>query len=189
MSKIKLPAEGITISNSLKYFMAILIVILILDLLLGPKLKYLSVVLVFIIIGAASTFYYRFFEWPIGFELVKLVTILSVVAYSPTVGILVGLISTILGRIISGSMNHRALVSLLGIVVLAVLASVFSSMMEIMWLGIFLVVLYQIIVRPFNVIMGDSILYASLNAGTNIIFNVILFSKVAPYLLPIITAS
>ena len=155
--------------------------LLILNMVLGGRLTYFYVVIIFIVAGALSTFYHIFFKGPIHFELVKLATILSSVAYGAFTGILVGLLASLIGRVISGRLDQMAIVSIIAIPVIAILASAFRTA-DITTLGIVLVLVYTAIIFPLVMLMGGNIGFGIIYCGTNIFFNVILFIYVAPFL-------
>jgi hypothetical protein len=153
--------------------------LLILNIVLQGKLTYFYIVVIFIAAGSLSTFYHIFFKGPVHFEMVKLVTILSSVAYGPYTGVLVGLVSSLIGRIISGRIDQMAIVSIIAIPVIAILASAFRTA-DITILGIVLVLVYTAIIFPLVMLMGGNIGYGIIYCATNIFFNVILFIYVAP---------
>jgi len=153
----------------------------------GPKVKFGVVLVLFIALGSLSTMYYNFFHGPINFELVKLGTILLSVTYGVWPAIMAGIIASILGRVLSGRIDHRLILSILGIIIIAVIAGFFNATPEnIALIGIGLVILYHLILSPLSIAMGDMPGFVALYALSNIFFNFLLFRYIAPFILPAI---
>jgi len=148
-------------------------------------IKFLLVIPIFIILGSFSTFYHNYFHAPIDFELVKLFTVLTAVAYGIFPGIFVGVASTLFGRILSGRIDHRMIFSISAIAVISILAAAFSNS-DIFVLGLALTIVYHILTAPFSLLMGDNPGFGALYIGTNIIFNILFFAKIASLLLPVL---
>ncbi len=158
------------------------IVLLVSAFLFGQNLKYLIIVPLLIGIASLSTFYHNFFRSPVNFELIKLATIASSAAYGVATGISVGLLSTIASKIISEKLDHTAIFSIIGIIVIAIAASIFASA-DIVVLGIALVIAYHAITAPFQLALGGNWTYGLIYVGSNIFFNIILFTRIAPFIM------
>lgn len=157
--------------------------------LLGPTVKFAIVIVLFISLGALSTMYYNFFHGPINFELVKLGTILISITYGVWPAIMAGIIASILGRVLSGRIDHRTILSIFGIIVMATAAHFFAanaSPQNIVWIGTGLVILYHAILTPLSLALGDRPWFLVPYALSNIFFNFLLFKYIAPFLLPAI---
>lgn len=148
-------------------------------------IKFMLIIPIFIILGSFSTFYHNYFHAPIDFELVKLFTVLAAVAYGIFPGIFVGVASTLFGRILSGRIDHRMIFSISAIAVISILAAAFSNS-DIFVLGLALTIVYHIITAPFSLLMGDNPGFGALYIGSNIVFNIFFFAKIAPLLLPVL---
>lgn len=148
----------------------------------GYKLKVAVVLFALVAAASLSTFYYNYFHGPINFELIKLAAVLASVAYGITIGIIVGVLATVLSRLWSGRFDHRTLISIPGIVAVAVAAAMFSSH-DIRALGAALVVLYHLLTAPISIAAGDSPSFTFTYAFTNIVFNAVIFYSLAPLLL------
>lgn len=159
----------------------VLAFLLILNIILGGKLTYFFIIIIFIAIGALSTAYFIFFRGPVYFELVKMVTILSSVAYGAFTGVLVGLLAALIGRVIAGRLDQMTIVSIIATTAIAILADVFKAT-NITTLGIILVLVYHAIIFPLVLLMGGNIGYGIIYSGTNIFFNTMLFIYVAPFI-------
>jgi hypothetical protein len=155
------------------------IVILIFTLVFGPGLKLAILVLLVILLGALSTLYYNFFHGPVNFELVKFGTIMLAVTQGWLPAILAGTLASIFGRVISGRIDHRLLISIIGIIIMSIAAQPFTHV-DIRILGIGLVLLYHAVTLPISLAMGDRLWFVSLYVGSNIFFNTILFIYFGP---------
>ena len=173
------------IKDKYKKHASVAIAVLILLLFFGAKIKPLVVGILFILIAAFSTFYHNYFRSPINFELIKMATILTAVAYGAVFGVIVGILSVIIGRALSGRLDQDTITSLGAISIIAVVGSMLSTA-NITVLGISLVVLYYILISPFIFLFGENRAREAVYIGTNLFFNTILFVNVAPWLLEII---
>ncbi len=155
-----------------------LIIFLLCYMIFGRSFKLVVVVIAFIIIGAMSTFYQNFVRVPIQFELVKFVTILTAVAFGAIPAILVGIISSFIGKIITGKLEADFLGSILAICVISFIGSSFAGA-DIVTLGIILVLIYHAIIFPIALTMGGNLGYGIIYSGSNIIFNILVFMYLA----------
>ena len=155
-------------------------------LILGSSLKMIIVVGIFIIVASFSTFYYNYFHSPVNFELVKFATIISSVAYGSLIGVSVGVITAIFSRIWSGRLDQRTLISIFGIIIIALAASILKGY-DIKLLGIALVVLYHLITVPMSLSMGDNPGFTLTYAATNLLINSLLFLKLAPVVMRLVS--
>ncbi len=156
-------------------------VLALLAMLFRKDLRFLAAVVALTAAASISTFYQNFFKSPVNFELIKLATILVSVSYGLIAGLAVGIISTIASKIISERLDHTSFSSIIGIAVVAVLAAMFSNI-DIVTLGIGLTVVYHIITAPMQMAMGGTLAYGAVYVGTNLLFNIALFSRLAPFL-------
>lgn len=169
-----------------KRLIVLLVGLLLLYFVFGPGFAAVVVMIVFILIGMFSTFYQNFFKSPINFEMVKFVTVLTSVAYGPIPGMLVGMISSFIGKLISGRLEADSFVSLIAIAIISFLAYAFRSM-DIVMLGMLMVVLYHLIIFPAVLMLGGTMGYGIIYSGSNIIFNLIIFSYLGRFVLSLIT--
>ncbi len=160
------------------------IILLALTFLFGQNIKYLIIVPLLIGIASISTFYQNFFRSPINFELIKLATIVTSATYGMATGISVGVISTVASKIISEKLDHTAIFSLIAIVAVAIAAGIFSDA-SIVTLGIALVIVYHLMTVPFQLALGGNWVYGSIYVGTNIIFNILIFTRLAHFLVKV----
>jgi hypothetical protein len=160
-------------------------ILFILSLLFDISLKQLVIMVVFIIVGAFSTFYFNYARIPVHFETVKLGTILCAVAYDVYSGLLVGLAATFFGKILIGRIDERLPISMLTISGVAVAAAIFSSA-NITPLGIILVLCYNITIVIMGLLLRGNLAWNLSYEGSNFLINLIWFTRVAPWLLPMI---
>lgn len=171
-----------------EHYVKIIIVaflLLLLNFIIGPTFKFAILIILVIVLGSLSTMYYNFFHGPINFELIKLGTILLSVTYGVWPAIMAGIIATTMGRVLSGRIDHRTLLSFIGIITIAIVAGFFKPTSEnIVWIGTGLVILYHLILTPLSLSLGDRPWFVALYAGSNIFFNYLLFKYIAPIILP-----
>lgn len=145
-------------------------------------IRFIIAVAILIAIGTASMFHQYFFKSPINFELVKLVTVVSAVTFGPVPALMIGIISSFLGKILTGRLEADFIASIVALTIISFLASAFQGI-NIVVLGIAMVVVYHIIIFPIVLMMGGNIGYGIIYTGSNIVFNVIVFSLLAtPFL-------
>lgn len=158
-------------------------ILLTISLIFGQSIKTILIVSLLIITATFSTFYYNFFKNnPINFELIKFATILISVKYGATLGITAGIISTISSKVLSEKLDHTAIPSLAGITLVALAASTFPET-DITKLGIILVIAYHLLTAPIQLAFGGTLLYGAAYVGSNLIFNLFLFGRIAPTLI------
>ncbi|MBI2176383.1 hypothetical protein HYU40_03500 [Candidatus Woesearchaeota archaeon] len=159
--------------------------LLVFSLLFGISVKTTFVIILLIVAASFSTFYFNYFRAPVNFELVKLSTIVAAVSYGLLPGLAVGIASTFFGKVLIGRIDEKLPLSMLTISMIAVAAAIFDAA-DITTLGITLVVAYNITMFAITQFMGGDLAWNLPYEGTNLLFNVLLFAKVAPVLLQII---
>lgn len=147
--------------------------------LFGQSIKFMLIVTALIVAASLSTFYHNYLKSPVNLELIKFATILTAATYGLIIGLTVAVISTIASKIISEKLDQTAIVSLLGITAVAIAASILSSW-NIVTLGITLVLLYHLITAPLQMALGGTFAYGVVYVGSNVLFNVLIFSRIAP---------
>lgn len=152
-----------------------------LSLLFGISVKTMFVVFLLVLAASFSTFYFNYFKAPVNFELVKLSTILVAVSHGLLPGLAVGIASTFFGKVLIGRIDEKLPLSMLTISIIAVAAAVFNAA-DITTLGITLVVAYNVTMFVITQAMGGELAWNLPYEGTNLLFNVFLFMKVAPAL-------
>jgi len=171
-----------------KHFLKLMfaaIVLIGLSLLFGTSVKTVVFTIGLIAIASFSTFYFNYVNAPVNFELVKLSTILMAVSHGIAAGLIVGVLSTIIGKVLIGRIDEKLPLSVAAISLLAVGAGIFSGV-EIVVLGIVLVGIYNIALFSISQLMGGDLGWNIPYEGTNFAINFILFTRLAPLLLPLI---
>ena len=159
--------------------------LLLFSLLFGISIKTTFMVLALILAASFSTFYFNYVVVPVNFELVKMATILTAVSYGFWQGLAVGIASTFFGKVLIGRIDEKLPLSMLMISIIAVAASIFSTA-NITTLGITLVLAYNVTMFALSMLMGGDLAWNLPYEGTNFVFNVFLFVKVAPFLLQLV---
>lgn len=171
-----------SVANMIKkhYMKGVMFVVfaLLISWIFGVAFKTIFFILFFIVLGSISTFYYNYFVAPIHFELVKLGTILVGAAFGLVEGIVVGILATIIGKILIGRVDEKILISLLSISILAVVAA-FISPSSIVTVGIILVIIYNAVNFTLVMLSGGDLAWNLPYHGSNIVINYILFTKIA----------
>lgn len=185
MAKRLEAAAGFLRDNTGKILAAIAALLLV-SLLFGIPVKTVLIIPVLVAAASFSTFYFNYFVAPVNFELVKLATILTTVAYGFLPGLAVGVASTFFGKVLIGRIDEKLPLSMLMISVIAVAAAIFSDA-SITALGITLVLAYNVTMFLLTQLMGGDLAWNLPYEGTNLLFNAFLFTKVAPFLLQVMS--
>jgi len=181
----KRPAIGAFFRRNIKKIITCLAILLLLSFVTNISFKTILVMLLLILAASFSTFYFNYFTAPVNFELVKLATILAAVSYGLLPGLAVGVISTFAGKALIGRVDEKLPFSMLTISLVAVAAWLFSSA-NIAVLGIILVGIYNLTLLVMTQVLGGSLAWNLPYEGTDFLFNLFLFSKLAPLLLRMI---
>lgn len=172
--------DGIVRSNIWKAAAAIA-ALLAVSLLFGIPVKMVVAVSVFIVAASFSTFYFNYVSVPVNFELVKLFTVVTAATYGLWPGILVGVSSTLFGKVLIGRIDEKLPLSIAAIALVALAASLFSGG-SIASLGIILVLSYNVAMFALSMLMGGDLAWNLPYEGSNFLINLFLFAKVAPLL-------
>ncbi len=178
----KLEAVAGFLRNNKGRMLVAIIALLLISLFFGISLKTVLIIPTLVVVASFSTFYFNYFIAPVNFELVKLATILTTVAYGFLPGLTVGVASTFFGKVLIGRIDEKLPLSMLMISLIAVAAAIFSTA-SITALGITLVLAYNVTMFALSMLLGGDLAWNLPYEGTNFVFNVFLFTKVAPFLL------
>ena len=151
----------------------------------GASVKTITALLVLILLASFSTFYFNYVNVPVNFELVKLATILTAYSHGITAGLIVGIVSTIAGKVLIGRIDEKLPISIIAIATVATLAGLFSGA-DIVILGIALVGIYNVALFALGTAMGGQVGWNLPYEGTNFLINFVLFTRIAPLLLPLV---
>ncbi|MBI2580425.1 hypothetical protein HYV85_01305 [Candidatus Woesearchaeota archaeon] len=151
-------------------------------------LKVLVVMAMFIAIGAMSMLYNRWIKVSLGVEFIMLGLVLTSIAFGRLPGLAVGMVGLFLAEVLSERFTYSTFVSFIGIAVVALTAqNIFNQTNSITATGIIMTVIYDAVIAPGYLLLGSNAGRTALFVVTHIIFNVWVFSFIAPILLRILT--
>ncbi|MBI2137110.1 hypothetical protein HYU12_01180 [Candidatus Woesearchaeota archaeon] len=156
-------------------------IVIIASLISGAPIKTIILAAALIAAASFSTFYFNYVSVPINFELVKLSTILMAYTHGMAAGLAVGITSTLLGKILIGRIDEKLPISAIAISAIAALAALFPTA-DIATLGITLTAIYNISLLALSLATGGQLSWNLPYEGTNFIINLILFTRIAPFI-------
>ena len=165
-----------------KKLFIILAVVALIALLVSSVNKDLFFVFLLVLLGSVSMIYNLWLRISLGIELVMLATVLCAVVYGPVVGVLVGFFTLLFAEIISTMISYNTFISFIGVVIVGVVASTYSGDNITSW-GIAMTILYDLIIIPGYLITGSDPFRSFVYVVTHILWNIWVFSVVAPSLL------
>ena len=143
--------------------------------------KAIVVMTFFIILGAVSMIYNRWVKLSLGVEFVMLGLVVTSITLGRLPGLVVGVVSLFMAEVIAERFTYSTFVSFIGIAVVALVApNVFHQTNSITSAGIILTVIYDAIIIPGYLLLGSNVGRSALFVVTHIIFNVWVFSFLAP---------
>ena len=150
-------------------------------------IKVLVVMAMFIAIGAMSMLYNRWIKVSLGIEFVMLGLIVTSVAFGRLPGLVVGMAGLFLAEVLSERFTYSTFVSFIGIAVVALTTpNIFNQTNSITATGIIMTVIYDAVIAPGYLLLGSNAGKTALFVVTHIIFNIWVFSFVAPLLVKIL---
>ncbi len=155
-------------------------VLLLASLLFGAALETILLALLLIVIASFSTFYFNYVSAPINLELVKFSTIIMAFHSGVWAALIVGISSTLIGKILIGRIDEKLPISIIAISTVAVLASVLSGG-DIVVVGIVLVGLYNVVMFIVSMMLGGDLGWNLPYEASSFIFNLLLFTRIVPY--------
>ena len=146
--------------------------------------KLLAVMAFFIVAAAASMLYNKWIKISVGVEFVMLGLVITSIAFGRLPGLIVGIVGLFMAEIISERFTYSTFVSFIGIAVVAVIApNIFQwTSHSITAFGIILTIVYDGIIIPGYLLLGSNIGRSVFFLVTHIIFNIWVFSFIAPLL-------
>lgn len=178
-SEIKIAFKPLAKRKKALAFLAFLVLV---ALALGRYNKALLFIPGLTILASLSMIYNLFFRISLGFEFIMLATVLCSVVYGPVVGVCVGLVSLFFAEFISTKLTYNTFVSFIGIAIVGFVASFYTGGNIAMW-GIFMTILYDVIIIPGYLLTGSNPIKCFIYVITHIPWNVWVFSVIAPRLL------
>ena len=148
-------------------------------------LKGLLLMALFASAGAASMLYNRFIRTSIGVELISLGVVIIGRLYGPVPAMAVGFSALFAAELLTGALQHKTIVSFIGILIMGYLTQFFAGM-DVTATGIILVIIYDAIIIPGYRLLGSNPLRSAVFVATHIAFNVWVFTSIAPTILNIL---
>ncbi|MBI2549882.1 hypothetical protein HYV83_01740 [Candidatus Woesearchaeota archaeon] len=151
-------------------------------------IKTLVVMVFFIILAAFSMIYNRWIKVSVGVEFIMLGLVVTSVVFGRLPGLIVGLVGLFLAEVISERFTYSTFVSFIGIAVVGLTAPNVFHWMDgsVTATGIIMTLLYNAIIIPGYLLLGSNLGRSALFVVTHIIFNVWVFSFIAPLLVRIL---
>ena len=151
-------------------------------------IKTLVVMVFFIILGAFSMIYNRWIKVSVGVEFIMLGLVVTSIVFGRLPGLIVGMVGLFLAEVISERFTYSTFVSFIGIAVVGLTAPNVFHWMDgsITSTGIIMTLLYNAIIMPGYLLLGSNLGRSALFMITHIIFNVWVFSFIAPLLVRIL---
>lgn len=143
-------------------------------------LKTIMIMLAFIALGISSMYYYKFIRFPFGFELNMLGIVITGKLFGTLPAIIVGVTALFFAELITERMTHSTIISFLGVIAVGFLIPAFPQDWSITKLGIIATIIYDAIIIPLYLLMGSSPARSGIFLATHIVFNVWVFTFVAP---------
>ncbi len=142
--------------------------------------KALLIMALFTALGIASLYYMKFIRFPLGVELNTLGIVIIGKLYGAFPAIIVGLITLFIAELITERLTHSTSISFLGIIIIGLIIPLFPESWSITKIGIILAIIYDAIIIPLYIMFGSSIARSGTFLATHIIFNIWVFTFIAP---------
>lgn len=170
-----------------KFFLAAIIAGLLCLFLIREYKKYFFILLL-TGIGAASMLYQRYFRYShyLGLELCMMATVLSGLAYGHAAGAVTGFFSITFAFILSGNFKHSSFISIMTLPLIGAIVPFFGNL-PLLYLGLLMTLLYDMIILPMYYMLGSRIISSALFFISHMLINAWVFSTLAPFLYNIMT--
>jgi len=145
-----------------------------------------AVMAAFIVVGILSMMYNRWIKVSLGFELIMLGLVVTGMLYGRIPAVIVGMVALFFAEVITDRFTYATFVSFIGIFVVAMIVPMFADK-NITWVGIWMTLLYDVIILPGYMLLGSSPWRSFLFFITHIFFNVWIFMVVAPRIFQFLT--
>lgn len=163
------------------------IVVFVLLFFFWSQVKVILVMAFFIALAAASMLYNRLIKVSLGAEFIMLGLVITTLAFGRLPGLIVGIVGLFLAEVLSERFTYSTFVSFIGIAVVGLTApNVFNQTNSITATGIIMTVIYDAVIIPGYLLLGSNLGRSALFVVTHIIFNVWVFSFIAPLLVRIL---
>lgn len=146
--------------------------------------KALFFILLFIALNSIMGLYKAFFYIPIEIELISLGTILCTLSFGLKEGLTVGVIGSLLAAVVNGTISYLTIPMVVGYCFMAFITPVFSGVGA-MAGGITIVLITNVLIFIVYQFMGYDLFSNFTFSISNIVWNLLLFLRVAPFLFSI----
>jgi hypothetical protein len=143
------------------------------------------IVLIFILIGALSLIHTLITRNYFGFELCTLLAITTAMKFGPVTGAIVGTTSITLGLILGRSIDAGIIASILGFIIIAVVAS-FFNFSQIIFVGVILTIVYDILLGTFYYFSGSNLFTILMFSISHILLNFFVFTYLSPFFINLV---
>jgi len=142
----------------------------------------IAVMAVFIVLGSVSMMYNRWIKVSLGVEFIMLGIVVTGMLYGRWQALIVGIVALFFAEVLSDRFTYSTFVSFIGIFVVAMVIPLLIT-----WVGIWMTLLYDVIILPGYMLLGSSPWRSLLFFTTHIFFNAWIFMVVAPRILQLLT--
>jgi hypothetical protein len=142
-----------------------------------------------LLLGAAVSRMYNHIFWipQLGFELYSSATVLTGYLLGPLPGLFQGILSNFFAYLLSGKIKFYAVISMLAWGMIGFACGLLRDFnLDITKVGLFFVISYDIITTPIFISSGARVTSAAFHFVTHILFSVILFSSLVPFIYSIL---
>ena len=142
-----------------------------------------------IAIASVSTIYKYNVKLSFGFELVTMSTVLATVVYGPIIGAFVGLVSAILAEYLPQMIESSSMFWIISVALSAFLVAIFAGPNpNLLFLGLISFAFQMLIAEPIRLLGPIELrLQGLLYVVTGLIWNIFVFTRIAPFLLDLMT--
>ncbi len=164
----------------MKYLLKIIIFLAFL--LLLYKLKTILIIIALILIGTTSLLYKKFIGEGIGIDLVMFVTVVAGIAYGSLAAIITGIVSVLLGKMITGQITKKPVFVAIRCIAVAIPGFIagYISKDWITTYGIIATLLQLIMGTTLSTLFGRGFSGLPTYAVTSILFNIVIFKGLGP---------
>ncbi len=148
--------------------------------------KAIFLMALFITIGVISLYYMKYVKLSLGVELNLLGTVIIGLLYGTIPAIITGIVTLFVAELITERLTHSTVISFLGMIVIGITIPLFPKEWSITTVGICTVLLYDDIIIPLYLMLGSSPARSGIFLITHILFNIWVFSAVAPTVMNLI---
>ncbi len=148
--------------------------------------KALFLMTAFTALGIISLYYMKYIKLSLGLELNMLGTVTIGLLYGTVPAIITGVVTLFVAELITERLTHSTVISFLGMAAVGIAIPLFPKEWSITAVGICATILYDVIIIPLYIMLGSSPARSVVFLVTHILFNIWVFSVIAPNLFRVI---